>query len=331
MCLVFLYPKQAQTYSTTCNGALQTQTALDYYPYGKELRAYNSAAEKYKSTHNERDLETGYENMGARLYDSDVSRFLSLDALAMQYPSVSSYVYVAGNPILFTDPTGKEIRVFYGNEDSDYVIYKNGAYNNADGSVYTGNNEFLKNAMKSFQFLENSNTAKDIVNNLANADASEFILNVKGIDESAGTFTFGINDQDNEGTVFYNPESVTVDALNGKAQLPAISFLHELDHGNRALELYRSEKSKGSINSPKQVWSDNPDTKRESYSVYDTKEEERVVKGNETKVILELKKQFPKMQGLNTRESHWGSSYPSIGPLSIVKKPTSTSPKPIKK
>ncbi|MBK9459880.1 MAG: hypothetical protein IPN94_10715 [Sphingobacteriales bacterium] len=40
------------TYSTTCNGTLQTQTALDYYPYGKELRAYNSAAEKYKSTTN---------------------------------------------------------------------------------------------------------------------------------------------------------------------------------------------------------------------------------------------------------------------------------------
>ena len=44
------------TYSTKCVAgvvSLTTNTALDYYPYGKELRAYNSAAEKYKSTHNE--------------------------------------------------------------------------------------------------------------------------------------------------------------------------------------------------------------------------------------------------------------------------------------
>ena len=33
------------------NITLTTQTALDYYPYGKELRAYNSGGEKYKSTY----------------------------------------------------------------------------------------------------------------------------------------------------------------------------------------------------------------------------------------------------------------------------------------
>ena len=42
------------TYASKCdngNITLTTQTALDYYPYGKELRAYNSGGEKYKSTY----------------------------------------------------------------------------------------------------------------------------------------------------------------------------------------------------------------------------------------------------------------------------------------
>ena len=93
-------------YSTTCNGTLQTQTALDYYPYGKELRSYNSSAEKYKSTHNERDLETGYDYRNARSSSSDAVRFNSIDPLAAQYPSWSGYSYVMGNPVRVIDPTG---------------------------------------------------------------------------------------------------------------------------------------------------------------------------------------------------------------------------------
>ena len=96
------------TYSATCNGTLQTQTALDYYPYGKELRAYNSAAEKYKSTTNERDLETGYDYRYMRLYNHDVVRFNSIDPIAAAFPAWSGYHYVVGNPISHIDPFGMD-------------------------------------------------------------------------------------------------------------------------------------------------------------------------------------------------------------------------------
>jgi RHS repeat-associated protein len=60
------------------------------------------------TTGHERDTETDLDYRGARFYDSDVVRFLSLDPLAAKYAAWSAYNYVLGNPVMFTDPTGQE-------------------------------------------------------------------------------------------------------------------------------------------------------------------------------------------------------------------------------
>ena len=81
---------------------------LDYFPYGKVLREYrNGQKERYLTTQHERDNETGLDYRGARYYDSDVARFLSLDPLATQFPDWSAYNYVFSNPIFYIDPTGR--------------------------------------------------------------------------------------------------------------------------------------------------------------------------------------------------------------------------------
>jgi RHS repeat-associated protein len=99
------------TYSIPCVDGTQVPTLLhaaDYYPYGKVLREFvNGASDRYLTTHHERDQETGLDYRGARYYDSDVARFLSLDPLAADYASWSAYNYVMGNPISLIDPTGK--------------------------------------------------------------------------------------------------------------------------------------------------------------------------------------------------------------------------------
>ena len=59
------------------------------------------------TTQHERDKETGLDYRGARFYDSDIARFLSLDPLAKQFPAWSAYNYVMGNPISLIDPTGR--------------------------------------------------------------------------------------------------------------------------------------------------------------------------------------------------------------------------------
>ncbi len=82
----------------------------DYFPYGKTLRewyATNEDTERFQTTHHQRDTETTLDHRGARFYDADVGRFLSLDPLAAEYPTESTYLYVGGNPIAYIDIDGK--------------------------------------------------------------------------------------------------------------------------------------------------------------------------------------------------------------------------------
>ena len=92
------------------NNGFDIHFAADYYPYGKTLRYFETAAfeEKFLTTQHERDRETGFDYRGARYYDSDLGRFLSLDPLAAKFPAWSAYNYVLGNPISLIDPDGKE-------------------------------------------------------------------------------------------------------------------------------------------------------------------------------------------------------------------------------
>ena len=80
---------------------------MDYFPYGKILRQFIKTPEKYVTTGHERGVETGLDYRGARFYDSDVARFLSLDPLAAMFPVRSAYNYVLGNLVMFIDPDGK--------------------------------------------------------------------------------------------------------------------------------------------------------------------------------------------------------------------------------
>ncbi|NMB81066.1 MAG: RHS repeat-associated core domain-containing protein [Ignavibacteria bacterium] len=61
---------------------------------------------RYKFTAKERDEETGYDYFGARYYTSDESIWLSVDPMSDKYPSLSPYMYCAGNPVRLIDPDG---------------------------------------------------------------------------------------------------------------------------------------------------------------------------------------------------------------------------------
>lgn len=55
-------------------------------------------------------------DFGARMYDSRLGRWLSMDPLTCSYPTLSPYVFVSNMPIIAIDPTGREI-VIVGDEE----------------------------------------------------------------------------------------------------------------------------------------------------------------------------------------------------------------------
>jgi RHS repeat-associated protein len=57
----------------------------------------------------ERDEQTGYNYLGARYYNADISIWLSVDPLSDKYPSLSPFTYCANNPIILFDPDGRHI------------------------------------------------------------------------------------------------------------------------------------------------------------------------------------------------------------------------------
>ena len=127
---------------------IHTKASNDYFPYGKILRKYTNGSgdERYLTTGHERDHETisennsgtGLDNRGARFYDSDVARFLSLDPHAIDYPTLSDYTYVACNPLMFIDPDGKDIIPSLKFQSSVYYnVYQNLVQNNSIYRKYT--------------------------------------------------------------------------------------------------------------------------------------------------------------------------------------------------
>jgi RHS repeat-associated protein len=68
-------------------------------------------ADNFKFTGKESLQGTGFINFGARWYDNIVPRFTTIDPLAEKWDMISSYNYTMNNPVLYTDPDGRDINI----------------------------------------------------------------------------------------------------------------------------------------------------------------------------------------------------------------------------
>jgi RHS repeat-associated protein len=89
-----------------------TQWTYTYLPYGgvrTETKNQNQAPDNVLRFTGEVLDPTGLYQLRARSYDPSTGRFVSLDPVAPgpTDPYVSAYVYVDGNPIRYTDPSGR--------------------------------------------------------------------------------------------------------------------------------------------------------------------------------------------------------------------------------
>jgi len=92
---------------------------LQYLPFGETfVDQQNGYDSRYTFSAKEKDDETQYSYFGARYYDSDLSVWLSVDPMAAKYPSMSPYMYCAGNPVIYKDSDGRDIVIWYIDENS---------------------------------------------------------------------------------------------------------------------------------------------------------------------------------------------------------------------
>ncbi len=92
----------------------------DYYPFGKESRGSSTSNEpKEQFTGKERDIEIGLDYFGARYYNYDLGRWLTLDPLKDKYPNINPYHYVFNNPISLIDATGLDSTFYILNVSSN--------------------------------------------------------------------------------------------------------------------------------------------------------------------------------------------------------------------
>ena len=89
-------------------------SAQDYSPFGVQLDGRTFDSEKYRYGFNSMEKDDQVKgrgnsyDFGARMYDSRLGRWLTIDPLFAKYPCFSSYSFVANSPIILVDSDGKE-------------------------------------------------------------------------------------------------------------------------------------------------------------------------------------------------------------------------------
>jgi len=100
----------------------------DYYPFGSVMPGRNStSASGYRYGFNgmEKDDEVKGSNnsldFGARIYDPRVGRFLSVDPISKNKPSISPYSFANNSPIYFIDNKGEDAFGYIGEDGKLYI------------------------------------------------------------------------------------------------------------------------------------------------------------------------------------------------------------------
>jgi len=208
---------------------------LQYMPFGEsfiEQRSITSYYTPYTFSAKERDTETGYSYFGARYYDADISVWLSVDPMADKYPSMSAYMYCAGNPVILVDPDGREIIIPYKEKKGLGRLFERKKYYTYKlGEAYNGDNKFVKQTVEALNYIYQNG-----------ADIGNVIKTIAEDKNNSIQIKRGTNFSNNTGP-YYSRKSKSIEwppllgmpttDENGKKsgyQSPALSLFHELVH-----------------------------------------------------------------------------------------------------
>ncbi|MBU1720946.1 MAG: RHS repeat-associated core domain-containing protein, partial [Bacteroidetes bacterium] len=147
--------------------SLDIASIADYYPFGSEMpgRSFNSPDYRYGFNGKEKDDEitgiTGsHLDFGARIYDSRLGRWLSVDPIFSEYEDLSPYQFCADMPIKAVDIDGEKIKIVWRGNDGkrhkvkiddmdDYKAWKK--------AIGMSGNLWVNDLVKAMSFIEKSN------------------------------------------------------------------------------------------------------------------------------------------------------------------------------
>jgi RHS repeat-associated protein len=122
--------------------------SLFYDPWGLSMKGMqinknSTNFNKHQYNGKELQLETGWNDFGARMYGAAEGRWWTIDPLAEEYFGISPYVYVLNRPTVAIDPDGRRVYFIGGaGNDSDgwnYIKRWGQVFNNAGIDFYRVN------------------------------------------------------------------------------------------------------------------------------------------------------------------------------------------------
>ena len=144
--------------------ATKRKKCSNYY-YGKELQDETVAG----NTLDWYDFE-------ARMYDPLIGRFHTTDPMAEKYFSLTPYGYCGNNPMNAYDLHGDSISISYNRGSFSWgnlscgtpnsVLYFDGVLYNRDGSVFSGDNVFLKQCLDAICEIRKSSEGDEMISML---------------------------------------------------------------------------------------------------------------------------------------------------------------------
>lgn len=182
------------SYKKNAQNVLEILEETNYYPFGLKHEGYNSSlSTDYKYKYNGKELQDelglNFYDYGARNYDSAIGRWMNVDPLAEKYYNISSYAYVANNPLRYIDPNGMEI-INGETARRQKLQTLNTGYQNRIKEKYNGNTKMTKNDFESKdeykEYKDNIKNAENAADDLAESIKTE--ANIKAaIDDFKAT------------------------------------------------------------------------------------------------------------------------------------------------
>jgi len=141
------------------------KSVSDYYPFGMGMDSRTQSAGGYRWGFNGMEKYDDWQgegnayDFGARVYDSRLGRWMSVDPLAYEYPSFSPFIALINSPIRFLDPDGKKVYAY--DEYSQKNVLEYLADQFAEGIFSFTKSGRLRFNKKMFRaFLEAPNTSE---------------------------------------------------------------------------------------------------------------------------------------------------------------------------